>query len=283
MLCSPPHDQVGCINHAGRVMHGSVTTYDILLLSSDCSWVEHAFPLTRLTQWRLREWLESLHGISSSLRCLELPHTRAGPADTWPAWFDLLEPGAMYLDRYRSLVLISQGWVQDLTTFRLSRVWGSMQLAGAHVAMPSLIYDSDDACSIEKLRPEHQHDSSSCVRWTSGNSLPIDPPILVVTATAWECAWKRLAQHNNILILPHLFSVLCSPRGALSACNMSQSCILVDHSPVKVFTNSAFGILESLGVNEGTPRSASSPSPSQKVVRPYPYGIQKVDLTDDCL
>ena len=281
VMCIPPRGYVECLIHVGRVMGGGDTPYDIVVFSGDCGWAVDPEWFTGITRWRLKELYESLDGLGSSVvGCTEWPAQHVGPADSWSAWFEKLHPEKLGLNRYQSLVLISPEGVHSLLGFSLDRVRHSMWLAGAHVAMPSLSYsddhDDDDVTggSGRQQPPEYYHNAGYCLRWTGANSLPSDPPILVFTASAWECAWRKLQnQHGDFIpiLLPHLSSVICSPRGALSACDMGQSCLLVDHSHVHVLraVNDNFD-----SKNLKMAQDSSTRQLSDIDMRPFPYGLE---------
>lgn len=292
-MCILPRGYAECIIHAGRVMGGGDTPYDMMVVfSGDCgSWAAGVDPewFTGITRWRLEELYESLDGMGSSVVCTELPAQHVGPADSWSTWFEKLHPEKLGLNRYQSLVLISPEGVHSLIGFSLDLMRDSMWLAGAHVAMPSLSYGDDDDAgddddvadgSGRRQSPEYYHDAGYCLRWTGGNSLPSEPPILVFTASAWECAWRNIdafrlgaESEQEPILVPHLSSVICSPRGALSACDMGQSCILVDHSPVQVLPS--VYRYDNFDGYVGAQSSSMRPlSQSGTSLRPYPYGLE---------
>jgi len=284
VMCIPPRGYVECIIHVGRVMGGGDTPYDMVVFSGDCGWAVDPEWFTGITRWRLKELYESLDGMGSSVVCKELPAQHVGPADSWSAWCEKLHPEKLGLNRYQSLVLISPEGVHSLIGFSLDLVRHSMWLAGAHVAMPSLSYsddhdDDDDVAdgSGRRQPPEYYHDAGYCLRWTGGNSLPSDPPILVFTASAWECAWRNIdafrlgTESEEPILVPHLSSVICSPRGSLSACDMGQSCLLVDHSPVQVLPS----VYRYDNFDGYVRAQSSSMRPlSDTSLRPYPYGLE---------
>ena len=290
VLCNTPRVYTECIIHAQRLMESGAVPYDIMVLSDDCGWFKDHEGSSRILQWRLGERHPSAHLGGMDLSCTELPLGTVGPKGAWGTWLGAraLNPGALSLIRYQSLVLIFPDGVESLMGFNLDRLRNSMRHAGAHVAMPSLFYHDDDddkdndtgAGRGGRVLHEHRQDSDYCVRWTGGNSLRSDPPILVLTASAWQCAWRTLREHGETLVLPHLSSVLCSPRGALSACGMGQACILADHSPVKVIRS----VYDSIDSDKGAlnPSRSSSHSIEETSLRPYPYGFPRISPLDDC-
>jgi len=276
-MCFPPRLHAECIIQANRIMDSS-TPYDNLVLSSDCGWAKDpTHGLTRVMQWRLKSLYASLAGTGSSVFCMERRVYTLEPCSVWGVLFGgfHFDPQFEDLSMYQSMVLISPGGVEDAMEFDLDGLRKSMWHAGAHVAIPSVLNSDDTAGRGEQQRVvEHDQDAGYCVRWTCGTSLRCDPPIIVMTSSSWECMWRQLAAQKRSLISPHLASVLCSPRGALSACNMAQSCILVDHMPIKILPFAHQKSEEGKRRNVGSaPRTLPWAG-----VGPYPYGIQRVGL-----
>ena len=127
VMCIPPRGYVECLIHVGRVMGGGNTPYDIVVFSSDCGLAGDPEWFSGITRWRLKEFYESLDGMGSSVvGCTEWPAQHVGPADSWSAWFEMLHPEKLGLNRYQSLVLISPEGVESLMAFSLDLVRHSM-------------------------------------------------------------------------------------------------------------------------------------------------------------
>jgi hypothetical protein len=217
------------------------TEYDIFVLGNDCSkdWIEFS---SDMVQWRLREWQASLGSRHYVLRCI----TQTWDSDAW--WLPLhdlalypceLDPDVDpdFESTYESYVFISSPGVSDAiygrgsSAFSLSAAHNAMRQVGAHVAMTNASFSDATSGGGLDLYGDRRHCASRAGD-TGIISLPRDPAILIITAPAWKCILdQQIMKKNNSnvwpLISPHSLSVACSPGGALSACDIGQSCIFV--------------------------------------------------------